>query len=228
MFSRIVTSALFAGFCAGLVAAALQLLFVQPVLLHAELYESGQLAHFGAAPVSAHPDLGGIDLVRDGLSVVFNMLLYCGYALVMVALMSTRDNINARTGLLWGIAGFVTVHLAPAFSLPPEVPGVAAADVVARQLWWAATIIATGVAVWLIAFGKSWTAWGAAVVLMLAPHLVGAPEPESFTGPVPPEIAGLFAARALGSGLAVWTALGALCGYFWSREALTSPAPRAA
>ena len=41
MFSRILTSAVFAGAAAGLIAALLQLFFVQPVLLHAELYESG-------------------------------------------------------------------------------------------------------------------------------------------------------------------------------------------
>ena len=52
MLTRIVTSALFAGAAAGLVAALLQFIFVQPVLLHAELYESGALQHFGAAPVS--------------------------------------------------------------------------------------------------------------------------------------------------------------------------------
>ena len=34
MFSRILTSALFAGAAAGLIAALLQLYFVQPVLLH--------------------------------------------------------------------------------------------------------------------------------------------------------------------------------------------------
>ena len=49
MFSRILVSALFAGFLAGLIAALLQLVFVQPVLLHAELYESGALNHFGDA-----------------------------------------------------------------------------------------------------------------------------------------------------------------------------------
>ena len=137
MYSRILTSALFAGAAAGLIAALLQLVFVQPVLLHAELYETGELVHFGGTAVSAHPELPGFDLMRDGLSIVFTMLTYTGYTLVMVALMSLAEGrgaeINARTGLIWGIAGFIAFHLAPGFTLAPEVPGVAAADVADRQ-----------------------------------------------------------------------------------------------
>ena len=232
MFRQIATSALFAGFCAGLIAAALQLVFVQPVLLHAELYEGGDIVHFGAEAVSAHPDLPGFDPVRDGLSVLFTALVYTGYALILVALMALAAQrgavIDARHGILWGLAGFASAHFAPAFGLPPEVPGVAAADLVARQLWWGATVVATAAALWLIAFGSGWMAWGAAIGLLLAPQLVGAPHPDSFTGPVPPEIGALFAARALGVGLAAWVARGAFAGYFWQREAAGAALPRTA
>ena len=61
MFARILTSALFAGAAAGVVAAILQFMFVQPVLLHAELYEAGDLVHFGAEPVSAIQALPGFE-----------------------------------------------------------------------------------------------------------------------------------------------------------------------
>ena len=223
MFTRILTSALFAGAAAGLMAALLQLVFVQPVLLHAELYESGQLVHFGAEKaVSAHQDVGGLDPVRDGLSVLFTMMIYTGYALLLVAVMSVAESrnaeITARTGIVWGLAGFFVVHLAPGFTLAPEVPGVAAADVYARQVWWFATVATAAVAVWLVAFGSGWIAWGVAVALLLAPHLIGAPEPEAFSGPVPTEIGALFASRAFGVGMAAWVLLGCFAGYFWQRE----------
>lgn len=223
VFSRLVTSAVFAGAGAGAIAAALQLGFVQPVFLHAELYESGQAVHFGADVINATP-LGFVfDPLRDGLSILFTMLTYTGYALIMVAAMSVAQDkgqpISGRTGLLWGLAGFVAAHLAPAFSLPPEVPGVAAADVTARQIWWFATVISAAIAMGLIGFGKSWVAWAGAILLLLAPHVIGAPEPDVLTGPVPPEIAALFASRALGVGLVAWLILGCFSGYFWSREA---------
>ena len=222
MLSRFIISAVFAGAAAGLLTGLLQLAFVQPVLLHAELYEGGDLVHFGAEAVSAHPELPGFDLMRDGLSVIFTMLTYTGYALILIGAMSFAEErgtpITARWGILWGIAGFVAFHLAPGFTLAPEVPGVAAADVTARQIWWFATVAAAVVALWLIAFGRSPIMILIAAVLLAAPHLIGAPEPDTFAGPVPTEIGALFAARAFGVGLAAWVMLGAFAAYFWQRE----------
>jgi cobalt transporter subunit CbtA len=223
MFTRIITSALLAGAGAGFIASLLQLGFVQPVLLHAELYESGQLVHFGSqSVVSAHQDVAGFDALRDGLSIAFTIAIYCGYALILVAAMALATErgavVTARNGIIWGIAGFIAVHFAPGFTLAPEVPGVAAADVYARQLWWFPTVAAAAVAMWLIGFGKSWLAWGIAAVLLIIPHVIGAPEPDTFAGPVPTEIGALFASRALGIGLAAWVLVGLFAGYFWSRE----------
>ena len=223
MLTRIVVSALFAGAVTGLLAGLLQFVFIQPVLLHAELYESGALVHFGANGAGTESVAPGVDVMRTSLNFLFSMLTYTGYALLMVAAMSAAEEfgprIGAREGMLWGLAGFVAFHLAPAFSLPPEVPGVAAVDVSARQIWWFATVGATALALAFIAFGRNWTWWGIAIILMLAPHIVGAPEPDALIGPVPPEIAALFAARALGVGLAAWVLLGTFAGYFWQREA---------
>lgn len=222
MFSRIVTSALFAGAAAGLIIALLQYVFVQPVLLHAELYESGTLVHLGAEPVSAVQNVFSFDPLRDGLSLLFTMLTYCGYAMILVALMGVAEErgatINPRNGMLWGLLGFVAAHLAPAFSLPPEVPGAAAADVLLRQYWWFATVAMAAVAMWVIAFHFTKVGVGGAIVLLLVPHIVGAPQPDVFTGPVPTEIGALFAARALAVGLMAWVLLGAFCAYFWTKE----------
>lgn len=221
-YSRILTSALFAGVATGLIAALLQFMFVQPILLHAELYESGELVHFGGAAVSAHPDLPGFDAMRDGLSILFTTLVYTGYAMILIALMVVAEQrgheITAKKGLLWGLAGFIAFHFAPGLTLAPEVPGVAAADVGLRQIWWFGTVLASGIAMWLIAFGNGTASYAVAVVLLLAPHVIGVAEPETFTGPVPTEIGALFAARAFGVGMAAWAILGTCAGYFWTTE----------
>ena len=82
MLSRLVTTALFAGFLTGIAAAVLQFWLVQPLLLHAELYEGGDIIHFGpdAENASAHQALPGFEAARDGLSVLFTALIYTGYA----------------------------------------------------------------------------------------------------------------------------------------------------
>ncbi|MGH1424557.1 MAG: CbtA family protein [Pseudooceanicola sp.] len=221
MFKQVLTSALFAGFAAGLIAAALQLVFVQPVLLAAELYESGEMTHFdgsGSAPVMAMQ----FSPVRDLLSIMFSALIYVGYAMLLVSLMALatlRDvAITPRSGVVWGLAGFVALHLAPAFGLPPELPGSAAVDVGVRQVWWVSTVVATGVGLWLIAFGNGLIWLGLGIIAILAPQIVGAPHPETLSGPVPPELAALFSARALAVGLAAWVALGTFAAIVWLRE----------
>lgn len=227
MFTRIFTSALFAGAAAGLIAGLLQLFFVQPVLLHAELYESGQLVHFGGSAVSAIQEVPGFDFTRDGLSIVFTIAVYIAFALLLVTAMAFAAErghaLSARKGLLWGAAGFVAVVMAPGFSLAPEVPGVAAAELADRQIWWFATVISGVVAMWMLAFGRHWAAWGAAIVLLLAPHVIGAPEPAEFAGLAPTEIGALFAARAFGVSFAAWVLLGLFAAHFWqSAESRTT------
>lgn len=221
MFTRILTSGLIAGALGGFIAALLQLYFVQPVLLHAELYESGALTHFGSGqPSDAVQDVARFDVMRDGLSVLFTMLIYAGYGLMLAACMSVADDqgalIDTRRGLIWGVAGFIAVQLAPGFSLPPEVPGMSAAEVGPRQVWWFATVAATGLGLWLLAFGHGLVMWILSAGLILAPHVIGAPSPAVFTGPAPTELGALFAARAFGVGLIAWVLTGAFAGWLWA------------
>ena len=221
MIFRIFSSALIAGALAGILAGLVQYVFVQPVLLHAELYESGELVHFGQnSGVSAHQPIPLFSFSRDVLSLLFSSLLFAGYALLLLPLMIFAEDrygleITTRFGLLWGMAGFIVLNLAQGFSMAPEVPGVAAAEVSERQVWWAVTVAFTALAVWLIAFHRKPYFVGLAAVLIAAPHLYGAPEPDVFLGSVPPEIAAKFAARALGASMVGWIILGTLTAYFW-------------
>lgn len=220
MFTKIVTSALIAGFVAGLIAAVLQFLFVQPVLLHAELYETGTKVHFGANGSDANGPVWTFIAMRDGFSILFSALVYCGYGLLLIAALALADEQNQtytpRQGIVWGIAGFAVFQLAPAFGLPPEVPGIGAADVTDRQVWWFFTVAATAIGLGLFAFGKTPLLWAVGAALILLPHIIGAPVPDAFVGTVPPEVASLFVTRSLGVGLVAWIVLGVLAVHFWN------------
>ncbi len=223
MFYRILVSGLFAGAIGGFIAGLLQWLFVQPVLLHSELYETGILKHFGALANSAQPDLDKLQPIRDILSILFSMIIYIGYAILLISAMTisqlkSNTIISFHQGIIWGILGYIIVHLAPATSLPPEVPGVAAADLQSRQIWWFMTIFFTASGIWLIAFNSKMLPFIIGIILILAPHIFGAPEPASFTGPAPTEIGALFASRALGIGLISWAVLGGLSAIFLHKE----------
>ena len=220
MIFKMFASAVLAGAAAGVISGIFQVAFVQPVLLHAELYETGQIVHFKDGAIQSDwVDAGAFDAVRDGLSLLFTALIYTGFGLVLVAAMALAEErghpITVRNGVIWGGAGFVAVQLAPAFGLPPEVPGVAAADLGARQIWWFATVGSAAVALWLLAFGKPGVSWAVAAALLLAPQIVGAPHPDVLYGPAPPEIGAQFAARSLGVGFVSWIILGVTASYLW-------------
>lgn len=162
-------------------------------------------------------------LTRNGLTVLFMALVYVGYGLMLVAGFALADRfghpVTARDGLLWGIAGFAAFQLMPAMGLSPELPGTMAADRTARQLWWLGTAVCTAGALGLIGYGRGWTAYAPAIVLLALPHVIGAPEVEGFSGVAPPEVAAAFAVRALGVGLVAWAVLGWLTARFWDGKA---------
>ena len=223
MFSRIIVSSLFAGALGGIIAGLFQWYFIQPVLLHSELYEAGILKHFDGSRNGAHPDLNYLQPIRDGLSLIFSMLIYSGYAIILISAMTLRQQkyktpISLHQGIVWGISGYIAMHLAPAVSLPPEVPGVAAAELQPRQIWWFATTLLTAGGLWIIAFSGKAIHFIIGVAFILAPHVIGAPEPDIFTGPAPTEIGALFASRALGIGLVSWAILGWLSAFFLQKE----------
>ena len=99
--------------------------------------------------------------------------------------------------------------------LEPELPGTEAADLTARQIWWVCTVLATGGAAALWAFGRGAVAKIAAIALAAAPHVIGAPHLEGFSGVVPPELASKFASHSLGVALVAWLALGAFATRLW-------------
>lgn len=223
---RLFASALFSGLIVGLIATALQFGFVIPLLLEGELYESGARLHFSAtgspqSPSGAPPYTA--EHARHLLTVAFNMINYTAFGLFMVAGYAILENrgqpITQRDGLLWGIAGFAIVLMAPAFGLPPELPGTIAPEVGPRQAWWLGTVLATLAGILAISFVQGTFPVIIGLALILAPHIIGAPQLETYFGIAPPELSAHFVTRTLGVGLVAWLALGAFTAYFWNRPA---------
>ena len=231
MTKNLFTSALFAGLAAGLVATMLQFWLVIPLVLEGELYEEGVRVHFSAnldAPVQspAGPAMGLVqDTSRHLKTSVFSVVSYTAFALILVAGMAFAERgghrITPRQGLIWGFAGFITLQLAPAIGLPPELPGTIAAEVEPRQIWWLATAIATAIGLGLIAFGTNVFFAIVGVFLLALPHLIGAPHLDTYFGIAPPELSANFATRSLGVSAASWAVLGFVAAYFWTRDRTT-------
>lgn len=235
MTTRLFTSALFAGLIAGLIAVLLQFTLVEPLIFEGEEYETGNKSHFGgvlvlnealepagsdtAEPEEEEPE----DLFkRYSLAFFADFIVFVGWGLIMVAGFAVADRfgrkVSVKDGLLWGIAGFTAVHMAPAIGLAPELPGTPAAELELRQIWWVTTVIATALALALFAYGRSAVFVAIGLVLLVAPHVIGAPRLAEYAGLAPPELSGEYVARSLAVSMAIWAVLGLAAGYFWNRN----------
>ncbi len=236
LFQRLFFAVLLAGLISGAAMAALQQWRVAPLILEAEIYEDAAPAepaaanHEHEAGTPAHDHGGAGDWApADGAERIFytvaaDIFVALGFAFVLsAASVLSGFEVTARNGVIWGLAGFAVFQLAPAFGLPPELPGMPAADLAARQIWWVCTAAATATAIYGIARFQNIAAIAAGIVLVLAPHIIGAPQ---LTGAhesgVPAHLATAFAASTLFVGLAFWMALGPLYGYLVERFARSS------
>ena len=215
----ILLTALIAGSLSGLFVSAVQSVRVGPLIYAAEVYEAADVR--GEDPQALGAPLVP-DVPRLGMTAVANVLVGIAFALLLVAALALdRGMVGAARGVAWGIAGFAAFSLAPAMGLPPELPGMAAVEVGARQLWWISTVAATGTGLAAIVFAHAiWLRLGA-LALIAAPHAIGAPHAEG-AGVVPPELAAQFVAASLATTALFWVVLGASAGYLYRRWALLS------
>jgi len=247
MLKNLILSAAAAGVAAGLFTAVVQHVTTTPIIIEAEKYEGGAPHDHGAgtpahdhgatadanAPAMSTPaeepstavaaveeeewaPADGIQrtlytsLATTVIGIGFGMALLGAMALVGVG-------INARTGLAFGVAGFVAVALAPSLGLPPEIPGSGAAELGARQAWWFFAVAAAAIGIGGLLLTKNvWLQIGG-VVLIALPHIVGAPHPHEYVSTAPAELAGHFAATSLAVTAIFWAVLGYASGAFYER-----------
>lgn len=140
-----------------------------------------------------------------------------GYALLLgAAMLALRREPRPETGLALGIAGFATLALAPAVGLPPELPGMASAPLGLRQAWWLVTVIATGLGLYLILVRRAAVTIVGGLVLIVAPHVAGAPLVTEAESRLPAAYAAQFAARSLAIGFVFWAVIGLAYGWAWT------------
>lgn len=207
MIQRVLMVAVLAGLAAGIAHAAVQLTRVTPLILHAESYEN-----------PATPPDDGVE--RHVYSLLASVLTAIGFGMLLTAAFALHGGpVGLGRGVVWGLAGFVVFWLAPALSLPPELPGMKAGDLLDRQLWYLGTVAATGAGLAILVFRAGWLPRIAGAALIAAPHIVGAPHPREIGGATPPELAAMFVVASLFAAMVLWVVLGGVGGYLYDRFA---------
>ncbi|MBV8921786.1 CbtA family protein [Bradyrhizobium sp.] len=254
-FRAIVFAAVVAGLATGLAVTVIQQFGTVPLILKAEVYEKAAEHHGAAAPAipsgsmttvghghgeagAAHEHAAEAWEPRDGLernayTAGANVLTAIGFALMLAALFAFRGGgagatVSWHDGLVWGLAGFVVFTLAPSLGLPPELPGVPAAPLLSRQIWWVMAAAATAAGLGLIFLRATAPAAIAGLILLMLPHVIGAPELTSVETNVPSSLAHQFVVAVALTSLVFWSLLGALTSiayaYFDQSSAAVAPA----
>ena len=214
--SQIFVVALIGGLIAGVFLTGALQLAVGPIILEAETYEvAGQDGAAAAEDEAWAPEDGAERLIY---SAIANVLTAVGLGLLLSAAFVLRGRrVGWRGGLLWGLAGFAAFSLAPALGLPPEIPGAEAAPLIERQVWWVATVALTAGGLALIIFSPRVPLKAVGLVLMVVPHIVGAPQPEAHGGLAPVELENAFIYASLITNAVFWLVLGILAGVLFNR-----------
>lgn len=223
LFRRIVFAAVLAGAVGGLVLAGLQQWRIVPLISAAEHYESVGAHTHAQDTIAGHAEEGAHAAAwapapgfeRTAYTVAATALTSIGFLLIVAAVsVLTGLEITPRNAVIWALGAYASFSLAPAFGLPPELPGMPAGDVTARQIWWWATALLTGGAAVLIALKPTPGFIAAAIVLIAAPQLLGAPHAPDLTSAVPAPLANSFAASVLATNLIFWLVAAPLYGWF--------------
>ncbi len=219
----IVFASVIVGLIVGSAITVVQFFGTIQLISQAEVFEkAGDSAHHHGAEHSSGPtethqhEEGGWEpqdgIERLSFTLAANVLTSIGYSLVLIGLISLRGTtVTWREGLLWGLAAFASVMLAPMLGLPPELPGTPSAPLDARQIWWVGTALATATGIALFAFNRTGWALIPAIALIAAPHIVGAPSaPVGEHGLAPAELEQRFIAAAVITSFVFWVMLGSL------------------
>lgn len=256
IFQRLIWSALAAALLVGSVQTGVQLWQAAPLILSAEVYEDQKAespapsealtahAHAeGVAPGHEHdhgssqewaPENG---LDRTAWTWVANMLHAFSMALLVFAVMGVylykRGAALASLPLAACVAaaGWLSFHFWPSLGLHAEVPGMDAAPLHARQVWWVLAVGCASLACAVLGFARAPWRWAVAAALLALPFAVGAPhlQGDALAGFGPAAHAAL---EQLGKqfiwathwvALSFWACMGVACGLAfqrWLRPAL--------
>lgn len=241
IFRSIVFTAVAAGLVVGLIVTAIQHFGVVPLILRGEVYEQAAEAAAPVATADSHSaeghdaqghegqGQGGHDhgteawepspgLERNAFTAAANILTAIGFSLLLGAAFALRGKaVTWREGLLWGLAGFVVFMVAPGLGLPPELPGMPASELGPRQAWWIGTVVATAAGLGLVLLKR--TPWAAVLglVLIVAPHVVGAPAMLDEATNVPESLVHQFVVTVTLTSFLFWVLLGSLSGALYRR-----------
>lgn len=202
IFQRLIWAALATAVVVGSVQTGVQRWQAAPLILAAEVYEeqkaepaapvadAATATHTHAEGVAAHDHEHGTakewepenGAERIGWTWVANILHALSMTLLAFAVMGVwlyqrgAAVPSLRLASVVTAAGFLSFHLWPSLGLHAEVPGMEAAPLQARQVWWVLAVGSAAGACAVAGFARASWRWLVAAALLALPFVVGAPK----------------------------------------------------
>ncbi|WP_374089378.1 CbtA family protein [Methylomicrobium lacus] len=203
---------------AALLLSLMQILWVTPLILEAETYET---AAESRAPIHIVEETAGNEhspkawqpeggWQRTLATISSNMVMAIGFASMLTGAYCLRRPSRWVIGFGWGLAGYAVFYVAPSFGLPPELPGTTVPELLARQYWWLGTVCFTAIGLGLLFLQSKPLPRLAGGLLLLIPHLLGAPQPAIAESLAPEALQVQFILASALSNLLFWLVLGGL------------------
>ncbi|VAX17337.1 hypothetical protein MNBD_NITROSPINAE04-1339 [hydrothermal vent metagenome] len=154
-------SGIVAGLGAGFLLGLMQVGFITPIIVEAEVYENQIPATHEERSANNHDprhhltEKGGIR--RSLFTILGASLLGSAIGIVAAVLMGViaaqNLKISLRQGLLLGLAGYLAFNIIPGLGVAPAPPGVQGAPFDARQSWWliSSMMAVAGFITWAVA-----------------------------------------------------------------------------
>lgn len=207
------------------------------VLANTETFHGSDVDGHGAHDHGTHEHSDEEWAPEDGsertlYTVIANVSAGIGFSAILLALMSQLQSVgvaklNVVKGVVWGVAGFVAFFVAPGIGLPPEIPGVNAAPVEHRQLWWVLAVACVGIGILVIAYAPL-KIKAAGIIAIAIPYVVNIPHQSGpvFSHPDPAAVETLtalhqkFILASGASNLIFWLAIGVISAWVLNRWVL--------
>jgi len=231
MTKRLFPAILISGVAGGIVVSIMHAALLAPLMDFAEFLEMGARVEDYVAPQGIFTiAISNLEILLN--TFAFDTLTGLAFALIIGAGMVFQGRpVNLKTGLIWGFFGWFAFSLAPAFGQPPMPPGAAYVDLEARQIWWWLCVASTSAGIVLLVFIGDWggectiqagirNGWWPKVVgalLVLLPHIIGAPESTQTASNIPAHLLRDFAFYSLISTFCFWQTIGGALGFMLGR-----------
>lgn len=230
------TNVLIVGLIAGTIIGILTLLFITPLILQAELYETtedyGKLAKPHVEQTFSHDKQTKLLWQRNLLTIAGTVLLIVCYSIIFHLIYPFFPISNQWIkGLILGFIGFLLFNFIPSLGLPANPPGIEyAAKVTVRQKWWFSLLICESTAVALSMFFFTYYQKGIlpkkylflGIILsssiIFIPFFLGIPN-TTIESVVPDQIISRFRQRSIMINFITWILLGTLATLFMKTSA---------